>query len=241
MRTTITAQAGCLGTRPNTRESFILALSHSVDFLEADIRFGSHGRIYLSHDPLSARDQAEAMQFSELLQIAAGDSFVRLNLNMKEFADMHHLENQIRDAGLIGRVFLTGIPLDQLQYIFHDAPTLPAYLNAIPTLSQQYIPAACDNLIQQIRESGAIGLNTNYRCVTDLLLQEIIESELLLSVWTVDQERDMRRMLAMPVNNIITRRIDTLINLRSRTVHPGLKKSALREYSIPFNNDQPKN
>jgi glycerophosphoryl diester phosphodiesterase len=229
MRTTVTAQAGSLGTRPNTRESFILALSHSVDFLEANIRFGINGRIYLSHEILSTRDQAEAMQFSELLQIASGDSFVRLHLNMKEFTNMHHLENQIKDAGLTGRVFLTGVPLDQMQYLFHDAPTLPAYLNAIPTLSQQYIPAACDNLIHQIRNSGAIGLNTNFRCVTELLLQEIIESELLLSVWAVDQERDMRRMLAMPVNNIITRRIDTLINLRSRIAQPRLKKSASRE------------
>jgi glycerophosphoryl diester phosphodiesterase len=129
MRTTVTAQAGCLGTRPNTRESFILALSHSVDFLEASIRFGNHGRIYLSHDLLSTRDQSEVMQFSELLQIVTGDSFVRLNLNMKEFTDMHHLENQIKNAGLVDRVFLTGVPLDQLQYIFHDAPALPAYLN----------------------------------------------------------------------------------------------------------------
>lgn len=220
VKTSVTAHAGCMGTPPNSLESFQMALSYPLDCLEADVRFGGLGLVYLSHDPLPPEQQREAVTLPELLKLVSAHPTVCLNLDMKEYSGMKLVEQQVFEAGLAGRVFLTGITIDVLSSVRRSAPGLPAYLNAVPTLFQRTFAASCDQLVRLIREGGAIGLNTNYRFVTTLLYRTMAESELQLSVWTIDHERDMRRFLTLQVDNITTRQVDKLIDLRSRTPYP---------------------
>jgi glycerophosphoryl diester phosphodiesterase len=105
----VTAHAGSLQTPANTRASFETALSHPVDCLEADVRFTPAHLPYLSHDPLPAHRQAEAMTLAELLALAAAHPPVGLNLDMKELSGLREMAALVRDAGLGSRVLLTGI------------------------------------------------------------------------------------------------------------------------------------
>ena len=105
-------------------------------------------------------------------------------------------------------------------------------MSAIATLGQRYIFGACDQWVRLIREGDAVGLSTHYRYVTRLMRQVLKESNLQLLVGTVDRERDMRRLMTLPVDGIITRRIDTLIDLRSRLSPPRLP-TAYRDQQKP--------
>lgn len=220
VRTRITAHPGSLGARPDTLEAFDLALSYPVDCLSADVRFGDQNRIYLSPDPLTPQQQKGALSLVALLERVAGHPTVHLSLNIREPGDLKRLERLVDQAGLLGRVFLTGIPIDQLAAVRQSVPNLPYYVDVLPNLVQRNFAAACDQLVSQIREWGAIGLNTRFRFVTTMLQRTLAESDLRLSVWTVDHERDMRHLLALPVDNIVTRRIDLLIDVRSRLPQP---------------------
>jgi len=220
VRTRITAHPGSLGARPDTLEAFELALSYPIDCLSADVRFSEKNLVYLSPDPLPPRQQKGAFALETLLERVAGHPTVQLNLNIREPGDLKRVECLVDQAGLSGRVFLTGIPIDRLAYTRHAAPSLPAFVDALPNLVQRNMAAACDQLVRQIREGGAIGLNTRFRFATTLLQRTLSESDLRLSVWTVDHERDMRHLLALPVDNIVTRRIDLLIDVRSRMPQP---------------------
>lgn len=220
VRTRITAHPGSLGARPDTLEAFELALSYPVDCLSADVRFGEQNLVYLSPDPLPPRQQKGVLSLTTLLERVAGHSAVQLSLNIREPGDLKRVERLVDQAGLLGRVCLTGIPIDGLAHARHAAPNLPAYVDALPNLVQRNFAAACDQLVRQIREGNAIGLNTRYRFVTTLLQRTLAESDLRLSVWNVDHERDMRHLLALPVDNIVTRRIDLLIDVRSRMPQP---------------------
>lgn len=218
----ITARAGCLGTRPNSLASFELAFSYPVDSIEADVRFDPSGRIYLSREKRSPKEQQKAMTLEALFQMAVDHPQVKLYLNLKEYSGLKQVESLARSTDILDRVFLTGVPLKYLVAVRRAVPALPVYVSAIPTFSQRYLFGACDQWVRQIREGDGVGLNTHYRFVTRLLRQVLQESSLQLLVGTVDRERDMRRLIALPVDGLITHRIDTLIDLRSRRSPPGL-------------------
>lgn len=221
-RVRISARAGCLGTRPDSVMSLETALSYPVDSVEADVRFDPSGRAYLSHEPLSPKEQKKAMTLETLFEMAIGHPTVKLHLHLKEFSGLKQIEKLAKDTDLISRVFLTSVPLKYLKAVRREVPELAVYVSAIPTLGQRYLFGACDQWVRQIREGDAVGLITHYRFVTRLMRQVLWESNLQLWVGTVDRERDMRRLLALPVDGIITRRIDRLIDLRSRLAPPRL-------------------
>ena len=49
-RVVITAHAGCMGTRPNSRESIVAAFSSEAEIVEVDIRSTKDGAVILAHD-----------------------------------------------------------------------------------------------------------------------------------------------------------------------------------------------
>ncbi len=216
----ITAKAGCLGSRPNSRASFDLAFSYPVDGVEADIRFDELGMPYVARDRLTPREQRQAVTVPDLLRLTAEHPAIRLYLNLREFSGLKHLAAMIQDAGLQDRVVLLGVPLKYLAPIRRTLPEMTIYVSATPTFGQRFVFGACDEFVRRLREGEANGLVTRTRLVTRLLHQVLDESRLELIVETVDRERDMRRLTAFPVHGIITNRIDKMIDLRSRLSRP---------------------
>ncbi len=64
-------------------------------------------------------------------------------------------------------------------------------------------------------------LNYRFTLVDRALAERVHEAGLLLSVWTPDTGRALRRLLGLGVDAITTNRIDTLCALRSRYAHSG--------------------
>ncbi|MGB4573082.1 MAG: glycerophosphodiester phosphodiesterase [Rectinemataceae bacterium] len=213
----LTAHAGCLDTAPNTRESFETALAYPVDFIEADIRFGSDGVAYLSHDALSGAEQSGAMKLSELLELVSARPLFRLNLDLKEFSALSSMADLIDSYGMRERVLLTGVGFDAVDSVRQTAKGLPYLLNAFPSPVERYFAFSARALAKRIQAAGAVGLNTHYRGASRLLSRTLSSAGLALSVWTVDDEAEMRRFLSFPVNNITSRRIDRLLKLREQT------------------------
>jgi glycerophosphoryl diester phosphodiesterase len=112
------------------------------------------------------------------------------------------------------RVLLTGITADVVRRVRDEADGLPYLLNAAPAPWQRWTSRGADGLARAIRECGALGLNARHNLLTPLLARRLHEAGLLVSVWTVDGEREMRRMIRLGVDNITTRRVDRLLALR---------------------------
>ena len=66
-----------------------------------------------------------------------------------------------------------------------------------------------------IQDCGARGLNVYHPFITRRLACALSEAGLSLSVWTVDGEPEMRRILGLPADNITTNRVDVLLALRN--------------------------
>ena len=140
----ITAHAGCMGTIPNSSESFVAAFSSKADIIEADIRSTRDGIPVLTHDDsfsindsapikvgsldwgelLALVDSGQAegiMRLETYLDLAAElDNSIRggeasiLNLDIKESASLGAVAGIVRNRGLGSTVLFSGIKLDSL-------------------------------------------------------------------------------------------------------------------------------
>jgi glycerophosphoryl diester phosphodiesterase len=212
---TVTAHAGCLDTAANTPESFRAALAFPVDYLEADVRFTPENVPYLAHDALAAPLREKAMSLADLLRLVAPHPGVRLNLDMKEYSGIAIVGELVTRSGIRSRVLLTGITADVAGRVREEGDGLPYLLNARPSLKERLTDAGAAELARRIRESGARGLNVHHRLLTARLARRLRAAGLSVSVWTVDEVARMRRMMRLSVDNITTRRIDTLLALRN--------------------------
>ena len=220
---TVTAHAGSLGTRANTKESFLAALALPVDYLEADVRFTRAGGTYLSHDPLPPARQRDAMRLEELLAMVARRPGVRLNLDMKEVTGIEEMSRVVKRAGMASRVVLTGLSGDGLRAAREQGGGLRFLYNHAPGFLQRRTARGAAALARSIRESGARGLNAHHLLVTRRIARAMADAGLALSVWTVDGEREMRRILRLGADNITTRRVDVLLGLREREAAMNLR------------------
>jgi glycerophosphoryl diester phosphodiesterase len=210
----VTAHAGSLGTAANTPESFTTALAYPVDCLEADVRFTPEKAAYLSHDALPPAQQLRAMRLEDLLQLAAAHATVRLNLDLKEYSGVRDMARLVTASGMASRVILTGVTREVIARVREDADGLPFLLNAAPGPFTRFTARGAAALVEEIRSSDARGLNIHHAFLSGPLARALSAAGLSVSVWTVDGEREMRRMLRLPVDNITTRRVDRLLALR---------------------------
>ncbi len=144
-RPLITAHAGCMGTLPNSRESFVAAFSSKADIVEADIRSTRDGIPVLTHDDaiftrgskpikVGSLDWVEigalvdsgrvdgTMRLETYLDLAAeldgtirGGASTVLNLDIKEPAVLGAVAKILRDRGLASSVLFSGLELDGLR------------------------------------------------------------------------------------------------------------------------------
>ena len=144
-RPLITAHAGCMGTLPNSRESFVAAFSSRADIVEADIRSTRDGVPVLTHDDaisirgskpvkVGSLDWAEIaalvdtgradgiMRLEMYLDLAAElDSTLRggastvLNLDVKEPVVLGAAAKILRGRGLASSVLFSGLELEGLR------------------------------------------------------------------------------------------------------------------------------
>jgi len=166
-RPLITAHAGCMGTVPNSRESFVAAFSSKADIIEADIRSTRDGIPVLTHEEvLSVRGsnpvkvgsldwgeihtlvdsgQVEGiMRLETYLDLAAeldrgirGGASSILNLDIKEPAVLGAAAKLVRSRGLASSVLFSGLELDGVRQAWKMLAGLRYLFNADLCLPDQ--------------------------------------------------------------------------------------------------------
>ncbi len=211
----VTAHAGSFGAVENTPESFRAGLAYPLDYLEADVRFTRDLDAYLSHDALLPAQQKTAMRLAELLEIVSPHPTVRLNLDLKELTGLRAMGDLIERSGMHGRILLTGVTSADVDQVRRETDGLPYLLNAHPSPWQRLTAPGTAAVVQQIRACAARGLNVWYPLLTRRLARALHAAGLLVSAWTVDSERAMRRMIRLAVDNITTRQVERLLAVQA--------------------------
>ena len=75
--------------------------------------------------------------------------------------------------------------------------------------SDRYLNA----LVEKVKNSGAVGINFNKNNATKKLVNAFHKTGLLVSIWTVDRKRQMKKIISLSPDNITTRHPDELLEI----------------------------
>ncbi|MFC7894483.1 glycerophosphodiester phosphodiesterase [Streptomyces sp. NPDC057381] len=209
--------------RENTLDSLRSALERGADAVETDVRLTRDGVPVLLHDetlkrlwghdrPLRSLSAAEvrgltAGRVPTLAEALAATDGSRLMLDLPggpgERA-VRRVVDVVRECGAQDRVYYTAGPAAMLAVRAADpsAEIAMTWTTAAPPR-----PA----LLAAVRPKW---LNYRFGLVNKVLAERVHGDGCLLSVWTPDTRRSMRRLIALGVDSITTNRIDTLCALR---------------------------
>ncbi|WP_435845055.1 glycerophosphodiester phosphodiesterase [Streptomyces flaveolus] len=210
--------------RENTIASLRSALARGADAVEVDVRLTRDGVPVLLHDEtlkrlwerdrplrsLSAREvndltEGRVPTLAEALTACDGS---RVMLDLPGAPDVRaarRVVDAVRECGAEDRVYYCAGPAAMLAVRAAD----PAAEIALTwTTAAPPRPA----LLAAVRPRW---LNYRFGLVDRVLAERVHDGGYLLSVWTPDTRRSMRRLLSLGVDSITTNRIDTLHVLRA--------------------------
>lgn len=213
-RINITAHAGCMGTKMDSIEAVKEGIKYGANIIEIDLNIDENENLVLSHN--KPKVLTKYPSFEEVLEIIKMKQAVLLNIDIKDTKVLAKLNNTILDFGLKDRVFFTGLDYQSLIDNMETLKGANYFINlGIPKLditmlnNKNYL----NRLIDELESLNILGININYRLVTPELINVCKERKMMCSVWTVDDNENMKRMIALEVNSITTKRVDVLKNL----------------------------
>jgi glycerophosphoryl diester phosphodiesterase len=209
--------------RENTLDSLRTALDLGADAVEIDVRLTRDGVPVLLHDdtlkrlweqerPLLSLSAAEVRGLTAggvptLAEALAATDGSRVMLDLPGTRDVRtarRVVDAVREAGAADRV-----------YYCADAAAMLAVRAADPSaeiaLTRTSLAPVRPALLAAVRPRW---LNYRFSLVTRDLAARVHRDGYLLSVWTPDTRRSMRRLLDVGVDSITTNRIDVLCSLR---------------------------
>jgi glycerophosphoryl diester phosphodiesterase len=216
------AHRGASAERPeNTLPAFELAIAQRADVVECDVRRTSDGALLILHDAtvdrttsgsgeLRAMTAAEARaldagggeripELADVLALAAGR--VRVNVDLKEADIVDDAVAVVRAAGAEGGVtFISFLP-EVWQRLAELAPDTPVI---------HLIESAAGLASLAMGEAGsahvATGVGVPFDIVNEGMVERMHRHGYGVFAWTVDDEDEMRRLIACDVNGIVSNR-----------------------------------
>lgn len=200
---TITAHTGAYNTEMNTVDFVKTAIDRGAQIIELDIRQRPDGTVVMSHDLVVTNNDGNPLEDALVL---LKDSNIMINLDIKETRALNNLHSLLVEYNVLDRSFLTGIETMNVKAVKEsDCADMDYYLNYMPSRSKVFFDEYRQKLIDLLEETGAIGINCNYKYANSQLSSLLHKKGYKLSVWTVDTRRKAKKMLAIKPDNITTK------------------------------------
>jgi glycerophosphoryl diester phosphodiesterase len=216
----------------NTLAAFRLAAELGAGFIETDLRVTREGRFVLRHDTrvnrtTSGRGRVADLAFDAVRRLDAGRWFG------EEFAGEHvpSLEEALALAGQLGlgiylelKVPLDGsLPfalaeqlrrahrLDRIVVLSFEPAVLATMRTTEPRIATALLVGRTGPTIEAARKAGAGLLAPRYKRISAPLIRRARQAGLGVVAWTVNEREEMRRMLSLGVDGIMTNWPDRLL------------------------------
>lgn len=238
MKTQIWAHRGASAYAPeNTIEAFKLAADMGADGIELDVHMTADGCLAVCHDGTADRTSDGSGSLSEMtltelrrFSFAAGFDEIYKNVLLPTLDDVYKL---IKPTGLVvntelkasGAAFLKLVHECEVQNGMEGRVIYSSFNHFSLTALQKIDPDAFvaplygDGLVLPWRYASSFGakaLHPHFASV--YTLEDYVRNSHELGVrvhpWTVDDEANIRRLLALGVDAIITNRPDVALRLR---------------------------
>lgn len=208
---TITVHTGAYGTEMNSIEFVENAIKNNAQIIELDIRQRPDHTVVMSHDLVVTNNDGVVLQ--DALSLLK-DTDIQINLDIKETRVLNSLYQLLVENNLVERSFLTGIEVINVKAVKEsDCANMDYYLNYKPIRTKIFFDEYRQKVIDLLEETGAVGINCNYKYANSQLSALLHKKGYKLSVWTVDKERNARKMLVIKPDNITTKDPDMIVNV----------------------------
>lgn len=205
---TITAHTGAYNTEMNSVEFVQTAIDNNAQIVEFDIRQRPDHTVVMSHDLVVTNN--DGVPIEEALVLLQGTD-IKINLDIKETRALNNLHKLLVEYNLVEQSFLTGIETLNVKAVKEsDCADMDYYLNYAPSRSKVFFDEYRTKLIDLLEETGAVGINCNYKFANSQLSTLLHKKGYKLSVWTIDKERAAKKMLVIKPDNITTRNPDMI-------------------------------
>lgn len=206
---TVTAHTGCMGTEENSIASMRAGVANGADVIEFDVHFTEDGVPVLSHD----EPKGDELKLEVAFEFIALNKTIKANVDMKSTENMAEVQKLADKYGVTNRIFFTGIKTDDVEKVKKACPRIRYYLNIDVDKGSNTDSEYIKSLINEVKNTGAIGINFNYKSVSDDIVKAFHANMLYVSVWTVDDELSMYEVLSVAPDNITTRNPDVLCGI----------------------------
>lgn len=230
----------------NSLEGIEIAIKYAVEMVEVDVRRTSDGVLVLAHDPtVGAADRAvAALTLAELRTVEPGmltvdealDAVrgrVRLNLDIKQPDIAEQLLSTIRDHGAVEETIVSCLDTGCLAYLAESEPGMPRFfayppdyggastkawltpaVNAVVALMRMSMHLRLRGMLKPLPGTGATIFSS---LISPRLVSLARDLGIDLYTWTVDDEAEMRRLVALGVDGITSNRPDLLAKISPAT------------------------
>lgn len=206
---TYTAHTGCCGTSDNSLESIKVGVEHSASIVEFDLYFDSENIPVLSHD----KPVGGEVTLDEAFKLVSTYEALMVNVDVKDFKELSVVWELAKKYNIEKRIFFTGVESENVEIVKTECPDVPYYLNVDVKKAGSHTPEYLNELIKTIKDNGAVGINFNKDSASKELVDAFHKNDLLVSIWTVSEEKDMYKILYFAPDNITTRNPDVLKEL----------------------------
>ena len=207
---TITAHSGSFDTVENSLDFVQAAINNNVEVVELDVRQRPNGTLVMAHDIVITNN--DGVPIADAFEILKGTSIL-INLDIKETRTLNALHDLLVEYELYGNAFLTGIESADVDAVKESTcADLDFYLNCQPSRMRIFTEDYRAKLLQTLEGTGAIGVNCNYKYAGGQLSELLHENGYKLSVWTVNKQKSMKRVLLLKPDNITTKQYDLLLS-----------------------------
>lgn len=206
---TITAHTGAYGTEMNSIEAVEAAIKNNVQILEVDVRQRPNGTLVMSHDLVVTNNDGTPLE--DALKLIKEKEDMQINFDIKETRVLNDLHALLIDYNLLDRSFLTGIEQINVKAVKDsNCANMDYYLNYKPSKFKAFSDDYRQKIIKLLEDTGAVGINCNYKFAGSQLSNLLHKKGYKLSVWTVDSERSAKKMLVIKPDNITTKDPDMI-------------------------------
>lgn len=208
---TVTAHTGAFDTPENSMESVQAAIENNVQIIEIDIRQRPDKTLVISHDIVVMNN--EGTPLADVFALLQQDDCL-INLDIKETRTLDPLHDMLVEYNLLSRAFLTGIDQMNVTAVKESScADMDYYLNCQPSRIKIFTDDYKVKIIDLLKETGAVGINCNYKYACATLSNLLHENGYKLSVWTVNTKFEMKRMLVTQPDNITTKEYGKLMSV----------------------------
>ena len=209
---TITAHTGCMNTAENSLDSIKTGIENGANIVEFDLYFTKDGEPVLAHDEPKGNEVTLDEAFAYLYQFEG----VRANVDIKTVDALEKVYPLAKQNSVDHIIFYTGVKDEFVDAVKKNSPEIEYYLNVDVDKSKNTDKEYILSLVEKVKKAGAIGINFNYKNASKELVDIFHENDLLVSIWTVDSEYYMYKILSFGPDNITTRHPDKLAAIVSQ-------------------------